>query len=57
MIGNIAIVVMAVLGIIMFLAPQMCTKTDRRDDPAAVSQVKKLGSMLFLLRYARLCWL
>lgn len=45
-IGIIAIVIMAALGIIMFFAPKMCTKSDKRDDPAAVSQVKKLGIMM-----------
>lgn len=39
----IGIVIMAVLGIMMFFAPKMCTKSDKRDDPVAVSQVKKLG--------------
>lgn len=45
-IGIIAIVLLAVLGIIMLFAPKMCTKSDQRDDPAAVSQVKKLGMMM-----------
>lgn len=45
-IGIIAVVVMAILGIIMFFAPDMCTRADKRDDPTAVSQVKKLGVMI-----------
>ncbi|MBE6850281.1 MAG: hypothetical protein E7504_00855 [Ruminococcus sp.] len=42
-IGIIAIAVMAVLGVIMFLAPKLCTRSDKRDDPDAVLQVKKCG--------------
>lgn len=34
------------IGIIMFIAPKMCTKFDKRDDPNSVSQVKKLGCMM-----------
>lgn len=45
-IGIIAVAVMAILGIIMFIAPKMCTKSDKRDDPNSVSQVKKLGCMM-----------
>ncbi len=44
-IGIIAVAIMAVLGILMFFAPKMCTSSDKRDDPDAVSQVKKLGSI------------
>lgn len=59
-IGIIAVVIMALLGIIMFFAPAMCTRADQRDDPDAVSQVKKLGTIfiagaigaaLFMLKY------
>lgn len=45
-IGVIAVAVLAVLGSLMFLTPAMCTKADRRDDPDAVAQVKKLGTTL-----------
>lgn len=47
-IGIIALVIMAVLGLVLFFAPRMCTSADKRDDPEAVAQVKKLGIMLFL---------
>lgn len=40
-IGIIAVAIMAVLGILMVFAPKMCTSSDKRDDPDAVSQVKK----------------
>lgn len=45
-IGTIAVVIMAVLGIIMFIAPRMCAGADKRDDPDAISQIKKLGIMM-----------
>lgn len=45
-IGIIAIVIMALLGILMFFAPKMCTKADKRDDPDAVSQVKNTGIII-----------
>lgn len=45
-IGVIAVVIMAVLGILMFFAPEMCTRADMRNDPDAVSQVKKIGTMM-----------
>lgn len=45
-IGIIALVIMAFLGILMFVAPKMCTRADKRDDPDSVSQVKKLGTMM-----------
>lgn len=60
-IGIIALVIMGILGILMFAAPKMCTRADKRDDPDSVSQVKKLGSMmiafaigaaLLMLKYA-----
>lgn len=46
-IGIIALVIMAVLGLVLFFAPRMCTSADKRDDPESVAQVKKLGAMLF----------
>ncbi|MDE6775233.1 MAG: hypothetical protein K2J37_02870 [Ruminococcus sp.] len=46
-IGIIAVIIMAILGLLMFFAPKMCTKAEQRDDPIAVSQVKKLG-ILFI---------
>lgn len=46
-IGIIALVILAVLGIVLFFAPRMCTIADKRDDPESVAQVKKLGAMLF----------
>lgn len=46
-IGIIAVVIMAVFGLIMFFAPKMVTRSDKRDDPDTVSQVKKLGIMMF----------
>lgn len=45
-IGVIAVVIMAVLGILMYFAPEKCTRADKRDDPDAVSQVKKIGTMM-----------
>lgn len=45
-IGIIAVVILAVFGLILFFAPKMCTSADKRDDPDAVSQVKKLGIMM-----------
>lgn len=45
-IGTIAVVIMAILGLMMYFAPRMCTQADRRDDPDAVSQVKKLGTKM-----------
>lgn len=45
-IGNIAVVILAALGLIMFFAPKQVTSADKRDDPDAVSQVKKLGIMM-----------
>lgn len=46
-IGVIAMVILAVFGIVLFFAPRMCTSADKRGDPEAVAQVKKLGAMLF----------
>ncbi|MDE6728893.1 MAG: hypothetical protein K2J80_13305 [Oscillospiraceae bacterium] len=46
-IGIIAVGIMAVLGIIMFFAPRMCASADKRDDPDALAQIKKLGIMMF----------
>lgn len=46
-IGIIAVVIMAIFGLIMFFAPKMCTRADKRDDPDTISQVKKLGIMMF----------
>ena len=51
-IGIIAIVILAVFGIILFFAPRMCTSADKRDDPESVSQVKKLGGMMFVAAVA-----
>ena len=46
-IGIIAMIVLAVLGIVLFVAPRMCTSADKRDDPESVAQVRKLGVILF----------
>ncbi len=45
-IGVIAVVIMAVLGLLMVFAPKMCMSSDKRDDPDAVPQVKKLGGII-----------
>lgn len=51
---------MLILGGLMFFAPEMCTKAEQRDDPDAVTQIKKLGVMfmagavivgLYMLKY------
>lgn len=46
-IGIIAMIVLAIMGIVLFFAPRMCTSADKRDDPESVAQVKKLGAILF----------
>ena len=45
-IGIIAMAIMVILGFIMLISPKMCTSTDKRDDPDAVSQVRKLGGII-----------
>lgn len=42
----IAAVILALMGIGCCFVPQFFTKADQRDDPEAVTKVKKLGPML-----------
>ncbi len=48
MFGFIMIAVLAILGAIMFFAPRLGTRADKRDDPEAVAQVKKGGLMVIV---------
>ena len=47
-IGIIALIVMAALGALMFFAPKLCTRADKRDDAESVAQIKKFGIVLML---------
>lgn len=44
--GIIAMVALAVLGILMLFAPKLCTRSDKRDDPDAIAQIRKCGIAL-----------
>lgn len=49
-IGTIALIILlAIFGAVSFFAPQLCTRADKRDDPEAVSQVKKAGGAIMAL--------
>lgn len=43
MIGYIALALMAFFGLLMAFAPQVCVRADMRDDPEAISKIKKFG--------------
>lgn len=40
---EIAAVILAILGLVMTIAPKMCTRADKRDDPQSVAMIRKLG--------------
>lgn len=42
----ISLIFLLLAGVGCFIAPQLFVKADQRDDPNAVTQVKKLGPML-----------
>jgi hypothetical protein len=46
-VGIAALIIFALLGAVMFFAPEKCTRADKRDDPAAVAMVKK-GGIIFM---------
>lgn len=48
MFGIIIIAVMAALGALMFFAPCLAVRSDKRDDPESLAQVKKVGLLIIV---------
>jgi archaellum biogenesis protein FlaJ (TadC family) len=61
-VAYIAVGVMGVLGLLMVIAPGICTRADKRNDTKEVEKIRKAGLLvlavtagaaLFILKYSR----